>query len=344
VFNLGIGYSQRLTGDLNAFDAKAIAVTPFRVAGGEAEGYWVISSPNTYWVPTVMIGVREVFLRADGRFAWEDRTLWPQFYSFGFHYIACIPRKPHDPSGKNPLSILWWTPQPEDFISVVGSDVDVVLGRLPEDRIVALKYWRDLLVTEVRAYQASHPRDTLLGLLDTSMRHAFLRLTIAPMTRRQMTEHVPNFQRFCLDVRALLDFFLIYSPRLTAPDEETADLPVELHLMGACTEDETVVLELVKMKIPVWHVRPSYKLFPNMNIRQVVHLSTPRDLVTRNYQPVPFPILCKQSPGSLRLQATQHVGASCINLFKDVSSMPDPPTATETTGVRPAPRMSFSLL
>jgi hypothetical protein len=164
VFNLGIGYSQRLTGDLNAFNAKAIVVMPFRVAGGEAEGYWVISSLNMYWVPTVMIGVREVFLRADGCLAWEDRTLWPQFYSFGFHYIACIPHKPHDPSEKNPLSILWWTPQPEDFISVVGSDVDVVLGRLPENHIMVLKYWRDLLVTAVRAYQASHPRDTVLGL------------------------------------------------------------------------------------------------------------------------------------------------------------------------------------
>jgi hypothetical protein len=79
---------------------------PFRVAGGEVEGYWVILSLNTYWVPTVMIGVHEVFLCADGCFACEDQTLWPQFYSFGFHYIACIPCKPHDPSEKNPLSIL----------------------------------------------------------------------------------------------------------------------------------------------------------------------------------------------------------------------------------------------
>jgi hypothetical protein len=98
------------------------------------------------------------------------------------------------------------------------------------------------------------------------MHYVFLCLTIAPTICHQMTKHIPNFQQFCLDVRALLDYLLIYSPHLTAPDEEMVDLSVEFYLMGACTEDETVVLELIKMKIPVWHVQPLYKLFPNINI------------------------------------------------------------------------------
>ena len=83
VFNLGIGYSQRLAGDQTAFNAEAIALMPFRVAESEAEGYWVISSPNTYWVPTVMIGVHEVFLRADGHCTTFQERI--RFLSYGGH-------------------------------------------------------------------------------------------------------------------------------------------------------------------------------------------------------------------------------------------------------------------
>ena len=271
----------RLTDCLTPFDTNVIASTEVGVAGGEAEGFWVVSSPNAEWVPGVMFGVREVFQRADGRFGWEDRTLWPQFYSFGFHYICCIPQQPAVAS--NPLSILWWTPQNDDFIPLLGSEVDVVLGRLPAERVAALERWRDSLVLEVREYQTCHKHDELLGMLTTAMRHAFLRFTIAPMTRRQMTENVPNFQRFCLDIRAYLDYHNIFLPRLAAPDDETAAIPVSHDVMGAITHDDTTVMELYKMRIPVWHVRPTYKLLPHMNIRRVTHLSTPRNMVTRHY-------------------------------------------------------------
>jgi hypothetical protein len=113
--------------------------------------------------------------------------------------------------------------------------------------------------------------------------------------------------------------------------------------MGAFTEDNTTVMELIKMKIPVWHIHPSYKLLLNMNIHQVVQLSTPCDMVTLNYRPDPFPIACTQGPGTIRLTVTQHVGASCINLFKDVSTMPDLPTSMNDEGAHPAPHKLFIL-
>lgn len=61
--------------DLMPFDAKVITLTECTVLSSEKEGYWVISSPNTSWVPTLMFGVQEVYLHADGQFTWEDQTL-----------------------------------------------------------------------------------------------------------------------------------------------------------------------------------------------------------------------------------------------------------------------------
>ena len=151
-------------------------------------------------------------------------------------------------------------------IFIEGSDVDFVLGNLPVSCITSLKYWHDLLVNKVRAYHASHHQDHLLALLKTSMCHAFLCITIALMTHCQMVQNVPEFQQFCLNVRVYLDYVTIYQPCLTAPDEETNKIPVANHLMAAFTEDDMVLMQLVKMRIPVLHVQPSFKLLPNMNI------------------------------------------------------------------------------
>ena len=68
----------------------------------------------------------------------------------------------------------------------------------------------------------------------------------------------------------------------------------------------------------------------------MAHLSTPQDLITWNYNPISFPVIFIQGPGTLRLQAMQHVGACCIELFKDVSMVPKPAMSV-VDGAHPAP-------
>ncbi|KAF9455492.1 hypothetical protein BDZ94DRAFT_709070 [Collybia nuda] len=241
---------------LNPYDARVLAVLDRPIGGKDEDGYWVMSSPNALWVPELRWGIRSVYQRLDGRFGYEDRSLWPQHYCAHFEYICCIPRRPEDP--KEPLSMLWWNPGPADFVPIAGSSVNLPsLGELaPRPRKKLLK-WRDDLVAEVREYQTNHPRNSLLGLLETSMRHAWLRLTLAPMTHKHFTENIPEFQRYCLDIQALLDYLLIYSPRLTLSDSDLSAFPVAEHLMGAVTQNDEVVMQLFKMKIPVWHLRNS---------------------------------------------------------------------------------------
>lgn len=344
------------TASLNPFDANVIAVSDRPVKG--QDGYWVISSPNAEWIPEVKWGARSVFRRADGRFGYEDRTLWPQYYADRFETMCCIPREPEDP--EDPLSILWWNPGSVDFIPISGSSIDMGLGELAPGPLAKLKVWRDKLVDEVYAYQTVHHRNSLLGILETSMRHAWLRLTLAPMTRRDMTENVPDFQRYCLDIRGLLDYILIYSSRMEYPDLQTDGLPVAHHLMGALTESDEIVLQFVKMKIPVWHIRPSTKISPHMNIRRVVFFSTPREMNLLRYPDDPFPIICREWPGTRRLQATQRLGCVGVDLGSNISSVepePAPPPSNNepvrgggppkravTKPTRPAPCMYFLTL
>lgn len=332
---------------LNPYDARVLAVVDHPISGKEENGYWVVSSPNGEWVPELRPGVRSVYQRADGRFGFEDWSLWPQHYATRFEYICCIPRQPEDPD--DPLSMLWWNPGAIDFVAVVGSSVNLPLGELALDPREKLQVWRDQLVAEIKEYHATHDHNTLLGLLETSMRHAWYRLTLAPMTRQQMTENVPEFQRYCLDIRALLDYILIYSPRQTLPDSETNDLPVAHHLMGAVTESDETVMQLFKMKIPVWHIRPSLRISANVNIQEVVYFSSPRDMTLLVYAGNPFRVICKLPPGTERLQATQRLGCVVLSLFSDISSVEE--GANNLSGpqrgggsqrpVRPAPCTSW---
>ena len=319
-----------------------IASTPYRYKG-DAGGYWVVSSPNATWIPEIKWGVQEVYQRADGRFAWEDRTLWPQMYAHRFEYICCIPRQPEDPA--DPLSVLWWTPRAADFIAIRGSDVEMPLGQLPPQIVQQFEFWRDTLVAECRTYQREHDRSPLLGLLETSLRHAFIRITVIPLTQREMTANVAEFQRFCLDVHALLDYILIYQPRFSASDEETDAIPVSHHLMGAITHEDAIVMQLHKMKIPVWHVRPSLKIPSCINIRYSTNFRLPRNMVERHYPGEPYPSICKQDAGTLRLQATQRLGCVFLHLFDNVSAVaPDQSAGNENHKQNKASRLAPCML
>ncbi|RDB20396.1 hypothetical protein Hypma_012500 [Hypsizygus marmoreus] len=298
------------------FDAQVIC--DMDLGGTKETGRRIISSPNAYWIPKLKAGPRKVYPRADGRFAMEDRSLWPQYYSYGFDYIICIPRKPSDPN--DPLSILWWDPQDSELSLVEGNSVDIRLYELPANRLAQLQVWRDRLVEEANEYQRTHKRSPLLGLITTALRHTWLRMSLGAMTRRQVIQLVPEFQRLCLDTRAWLDYVQIYTPRLHASDEELANLPVCHHLMGAVTEEPAIVLQLCQMRIPVWQVRNSLTLPPKMVIAGVTSFHLPPDMVFKNYPGEPFPVVCEQTPGTLMLEATQRIGCVFLHLFKNVST------------------------
>ncbi|KAG6914570.1 hypothetical protein DXG01_016574, partial [Tephrocybe rancida] len=265
--------SQAATGlSIPATYAEVIAELP---AHSTNKNPMMILSPNAYWVPKVYLWKREVFVRRDGRFGYNDRTLWPQYYSLSFEYLACIPWKPKD--ANDPRAILWWNPHFGELLLVQNSSVDLDLVMVPQDRLASLKIWWDKLVKDVDDYQTSHMRSHFLRVLTTSMQHVFLRLSMA-MTRDKMTEHVPEFQQFCLDIIAWLSYVLEFTPRLADPENVWRTRPVHHDLMGAVTEDIAIVQQLHQIKIPVWRVVPAAKLLNTINIFSVVSLSAPCDM------------------------------------------------------------------
>ncbi|KAG6836231.1 hypothetical protein H0H93_010036 [Arthromyces matolae] len=305
--------------EIGALDAQVIAELP---AHSTSSSKMLILSPNALWIPKVYLWKREVYVRSDGRFGFDDRTLWPQYYSYGFEYICCIPRQPEDVNDE--LSILWWTPRYGDFESQTHNSVDINLVKIPQTRLDALRKWRNKLVDQVDDYQTSHKPSPLLGCLATAMRHTFIRCSMA-MRRIDLREAVPEFQRFCLDIIAWLRYVLEFSPRTHMPERLWKDEPVRHDLMGAVTEDPAIVQLLHQMRIPVWWVMSNQRLPETTNVLSECYLSLPRFIEENPMEPKR--ILCVQPAGSLIQQAMQRINCLFLDKISPAMDFPRPKNA-----------------
>ncbi|KAG6818511.1 hypothetical protein H0H93_004399, partial [Arthromyces matolae] len=294
-------------------------------------GRWVLLSPNASWIPEFSTNAHETFIRADGRFYTDDRTLWPQLFCPQFEYICVIPRKPHPFDPNHPLAILWWTPTERDFVLVddavltryngaekfyKGPPNSVTLGRLTDSRVAQLKVFKEKCVAAANKYTLAHGLRSLPGILEQSLRHNWARLTAVPFTYREMIVHVAELQRLCLDIQAFIDFQNVFLPRLYMSDVEVRALPVRHDLIGAVTESELDLHQLVKMRIPVWHLRPSFSLPKTMNILSVEVPLYPFSLKMESgtFDSTPQRILADCGPGTKRQMSMQPLGCAYLGL------------------------------
>ncbi|KAG6914184.1 hypothetical protein DXG01_001909 [Tephrocybe rancida] len=280
-------------------------IGPFDAVGGKI---MTILSPNALWLPKVYLWKREVYLRDDGRFGYDDRMLWPQYYSYACEYFCCIPRCPEDT--KDSLTVLWWTPTYYDLRGT-DSSVTMELVSMPKVLLAKFKAWQDQLVACVDDYQTTHPRHHFLGALCTAMRHAFIRVSMA-MPRDDMRETIPEFQCFCLNIIAWLSYHLKFLPRLAESKETLKGYPVRHDLMGAVTEDPAIVQQLFEMRIPVWRVVLASKLLKMTNIWEKSVLSSPCEMEEASMYKPPR-VICVQHLGTLMHHSMQQVGCTFVN-------------------------------
>ncbi|KAG6904741.1 hypothetical protein DXG01_007503 [Tephrocybe rancida] len=135
---------------------------------------WVISLLNATWIPRFDTGHHNIFMRKDGRFAMDDRTLWPQLFCQRFEYICAILQKPANPNDPiNPRNILWWTLTNDNILPLrddeVSHQTNTVLYCLSNDRVAALKYHKDRLVEAVNKDVAENSVASLVALMGQSL-------------------------------------------------------------------------------------------------------------------------------------------------------------------------------
>ncbi|KAG2104650.1 uncharacterized protein F5147DRAFT_579745, partial [Suillus discolor] len=287
-------------------DARAVAV----------QGNLVITTPNMHFVPEFRHFDDEILqVRADGHFGVIDCFQWPQAYDDTFCYAACIPRKeaflsPH------PLYWAWFTPTQNDLKSIPGNSFPV--GTLASDKVEGLQSLFKL------AEQRLH--DCLL-----SLRHAVARLKSHPLTFRDLLIFVTDAQRLFLDIYSDIDWVLIAQPLTTSGLRHA----VRGDWMGTFVQSSDVCEKLFCAGVPVWYVRASAYIPPNMKVVEPVLLTRPDHIIigmyTEGSKVRPFEVIY-HGPGGhschvhvRRLYAgTTHLDPKAANPQPSSSSNSDP--------------------
>ncbi|KAG6914232.1 hypothetical protein DXG01_001544 [Tephrocybe rancida] len=271
--------------------------------------YWVITSPNTGFIPRTVIGPHAVCPMADGKFGLNDRTLHPQYYLTGFEYMCCIPRHPKDPNDMS--HILWYMPRPADAVALEGGyDADVKLFRLQQALLVEFAKFRDHLNERYAEYNKIRGSSELLGLLRTSVSEWFNVLKYTGMHPHDIVTSVTELQRALLDLKGLLDYIIIYAPRLHPEEKDQKKIADKMTLvnntiMGAFTEDAFTAMQLFDMGIPVWLLRPYSMLPPDMMVYVEQPETVDKCIVFKDYGRLPgqddggpYPVVYEGYPGS----------------------------------------------
>lgn len=280
--------------------------------------WWVITTGNGGYIPTAPIGVRQIQARADGRFGLDDRTLHPQMYVRGFEYICCIPKR--DESRR----MLWWTPTMADCPAVPNCPFSIAIRVLKPNLLQGYKEVRDKYVGLIGKREGPH-RSPLAGLLVTTMCQCLDKLRSFGMTYKEILLAVAEFQRAVLDIHAWIDYVDVYQPRLYPGPNGIVKYDPNQNLMGAFTEKVAVAQQLHAMGIPVWLIRPCFRILPTMNVggpSMQQHCDT---VVLHHFadglgNPDPYPVLTAGPPSTELYRWTQRIGCAIMDV-QDVTAI-----------------------
>jgi hypothetical protein len=263
---------------LGPFDGRVGATIEFR-----GESYFITTNCDYIPAPTV---TTQVFLRDDMRYGVDDFTLWPQPFSAKFPHLAVVPKRELRPD----LALLWWQPQPTDFI--FGASITRGLGRLRNQTLSLLIGHFNSIVGRYKEYAKSLPDGRAPGLFDEVVQAIVLgleRLQTLPTTFDKMRFSLACVQKNILELVALLDYMEIYQPRMKKYEVRSQPVGQVAPCIGTFTFQPEVAQKLDVAGLPFWFLRP-FHTFDNENILAVVPVTAPPADLTAPPAPEHLPV------------------------------------------------------
>ncbi|KAK0228091.1 hypothetical protein IW262DRAFT_1455291 [Armillaria fumosa] len=185
--------------------------------------YFIIT-PNAHMICMPPLGAnREVYMRADYRYGHNDPLHWPQSYVEQFPHLACL--RYIEPEPSDTFYPLYHPLTEYDFIECDPEAIVKGIGRLRRSTFHRLEKACQIIIESVDTVSATE--------------------SLARKT-----------QRVARELRALVEYMTIFKPHMDAPGCDAPSLPVDRDLVGAFSNDATIVQRFFKAGIPVWHMVP----------------------------------------------------------------------------------------
>lgn len=198
------------------------------------------------WVPHPPQPICRLFVRADGRFGYNDPTLWPQVARPGSEYLACI-QKPRADS----WYALWHG-------NLDQSDCEFAKDE-PEMLQITWKFTSSVFQTFNTFFQTATAAGIQLGEVEhsqyygllTSARSAFRTLRDSRQKITVLQAYWVRLCRFMLEIAAYMDYHTVLLPMV----QDGGCRAVEVNRIGVVVATEEMAVTFFKMGIPVWVLR-----------------------------------------------------------------------------------------
>jgi hypothetical protein len=306
-----------------------------------------------FWVPLFNFEACPLRARKDGRFGLEDPFQHPQMWSSKHPWAACISRKPRkaEDLALHPLKAAWWTPTLADYCLEPGSSFGQ-LGRLNSAALKPLQDMEAMVINRLRIFQEREGGSVnmVANKYGCIIKTTFLLLQDCPSSFRDVVGQVAEFQRLVLDLYAILDFILIYDPRLAAPISKFREpnnrpnmcLTAE-NIMGCFTNDPELASKCLLTMIPVWLIREGASIQKGIKVKRVDCYTVPsKEIVVDEWQDEatglirPFPTLHEGISGVDRHLAARRMGSA----YADLANLEQSQILPSTGRTPPSPKVA----
>ncbi|KAH6891667.1 hypothetical protein BKA70DRAFT_1441305 [Coprinopsis sp. MPI-PUGE-AT-0042] len=286
-------------------------------------GHYFITTQNASFIPNPPLGhCREVWMRADYRYADDDPLQWPQPYNY-MHPHLMVLRNP--PFHGDPLEALFISPL--DFRTRLISGV---IHRLEEDFERALRSAVSSVQIHVEGYRERvdppyNDNDKNVFMAANLMWNFLTRVKDIPMNRNELLRSVAESQRYARETMAYIDYYVDFKPRIDGMGQRATTVA---NVVGAFVQDPLVAQELQAAGIPFWFVHPVSDV-GHVRVKALATLRLPQPTLVFNDARPKMPIIFKGPATSLRRITEMRVGSRIAMHCSDVFSLAETPADAE---------------
>ncbi|KAK0505591.1 hypothetical protein EDD18DRAFT_1344405 [Armillaria luteobubalina] len=196
-----------------------------------------------------------MFLRSDLRYGDDDPLSWPQPYVHQYCHLAIVRSPPLNLSQSHPDAPLHWLPGGNDFREADSAGECRGPGFLHHHHLASLQNRVNIITEKARGTTLSDGAEdlkhTYMLLLHDFLEH----LEHLPMSLEKVQLNVQETQRVSLYLQALLDYMLVYKPRINSISDSTAVRTADSGVTGAFTTNMQIAQDFFRAGIPVWIIR-----------------------------------------------------------------------------------------
>ncbi|KAK0472376.1 hypothetical protein IW261DRAFT_1424425 [Armillaria novae-zelandiae] len=230
-----------------------------------------VLTPNANTVmPRPPLGNCEIYMRENYRYGFNDPLQWPQVFIPDYAHYACLHWR--TPEVKDPLRPLYLGVTEYDWQEIDDFAIVTSLGHMRQST-----FWR--LQAACKAVIETVPGVECSAVIAANMRshiimleHLLGRLSDLPMSYQRMRLCHVETQHIARELHVLVQYMTLYKPLMEAPESDAPPMPVDDGLVGAFSNDATIVQSFCKAGIPVWQV-VSIKDLPGVHVDNVCEFS-----------------------------------------------------------------------